>query len=159
VVAPDQRGYGDTDKPSAIEDYDIVHLTDDLLGLLDALGEERAVFFGHDWGAPVVWNLAQRAPERVAAVGGLSVPFTPRAPMKPTDIWKQVFTDIWFYMLYFQEPGVADADLGADPRTTMRRFLASISGDAEDTATVAAWSTVSPSRPAVCSPTGSPKRT
>jgi pimeloyl-ACP methyl ester carboxylesterase len=130
AVAPDQRGYGDTSRPASVDDYDIVHLTDDMLGLLDTLGEERAVFVGHDWGAPVVWNLAQRAPERVAAVAGLSVPFTPRGEVRPSDLWKQIFVDIWFYILYFQEPGVADADLGADPAKMLRRFLYTISGDA-----------------------------
>ena len=132
AVAPDQRGYGGSSRPSSIDDYDIVHLTDDLLGLLDTLGEERAVFVGHDWGAPVVWALAQRAPERVDAVVGMSVPFSPRPPTAPTTAWKQIFTDTWFYILYFQEPGVADADLAADPKRFLRRFLSTISGDAAD---------------------------
>src|SRR5438445_509769 len=78
VVAPDQRGYGGTTAPAAITEYDIEHLTGDLLGLLDAIGEERAVFVGHDWGAIVVWALSVLAPERVRAVAGLSVPFVPR---------------------------------------------------------------------------------
>ena len=130
VVAPDQRGYGDTTRPEAIEDYDIVHLTDDLLGLLDALGAEQAVFVGHDWGSPVVSHLVLRAPERVRGVVWMSVPFVPRSPAPPTQIFKQLFVDIWFYVLYFQEPGVADADLGADATTTMRRFLCAIGGDA-----------------------------
>lgn len=130
AIAPDLRGYGGSSKPEPIEQYDIVHLTDDMVGLLDTLGEQRAVFVGHDWGAPVVWTLAQRAPERVAAVVGMSVPFLPRAPGPPTEIFRHVFTDTFFYMLYFQEPGVADADLGADPATTMRRFLCAIGGEA-----------------------------
>src|SRR4249920_1581517 len=58
AIAPDQRGYGRSSRPAAIDDYDIVHLTDDLLGVLDAIGEERAVFVGHDWGSMVVWSLA-----------------------------------------------------------------------------------------------------
>jgi len=78
AVAPDQRGYGRSSRPDGIANYDIVHLTDDLLGLLDDLGRERAVFVGHDWGAVVVWALALRAPERVAGVVGMSVPFIPR---------------------------------------------------------------------------------
>lgn len=130
AVAPDQRGYGDTSRPAAIEDYDIVHLTDDLLGLLDALGADRAVFVGHDWGSPVVSHLVLRAPERVRGVVWMSVPFVSRPLVPPTQIFKQLFVDIWFYILYFQEPGVADADLAADPATTMRRFLCAISGDA-----------------------------
>lgn len=128
AVAPDQRGYGGTTRPDEIEVYDILHLTDDLLGLLDALGQERAVFVGHDWGAPVAWTLALRAPERVAGVVGMSVPYTPRAPIPPTRIWKRMFADAWFYILYFQEPGVADAELGRDTATTMRRLLCAIGG-------------------------------
>src|SRR5262245_44688079 len=126
VLAPDQRGYGKSDRPEAIEDYDILHLTGDLLGLLDDIGEERAVFVGHDWGSMVVWQLALLAPERVAGVVGMSVPFIPRAPMPPIPVMKQLFTDTFFYILYFQEPGVADADLGRNPAETMRRMLAGV---------------------------------
>jgi pimeloyl-ACP methyl ester carboxylesterase len=131
VVAPDQRGYGGTSRPAEVEAYDILHLTDDLLGLLDALGERRAVLVGHDWGAPLVWHLALRAPDRVAGVVGMSVAYTPRPPAPPTRIWRRTFADRWFYILYFQEPGVADADLGRDPAVTMRRFLAAIGGEPE----------------------------
>jgi pimeloyl-ACP methyl ester carboxylesterase len=128
VVAPDQRGYGRSSRPDDIADYDIVHLTDDLLGLLDDLGHERAAFIGHDWGAMVVWALSLRAPERVAGAAGLGVPFIPRnAKRPPTESMRYLFGDAFFYMLYFQEPGVADADLGADPATTMRRMLAGLS--------------------------------
>jgi len=129
VLAPDQRGYGRSSRPSAIDDYDIVHLTDDLLGLLDDIGEERAVFVGHDWGAMVVWTLAQLAPERVAGVVGMSVPFLPRAPMPPTQLLRQVLGDAFFYILYFQEPGKAEKELEADVRRTMRSLLFSASGD------------------------------
>jgi pimeloyl-ACP methyl ester carboxylesterase len=126
VLAPDQRGYGRSTRPDAIEDYDITRLTGDLLGLLDDIGEERGVFVGHDWGAMVVWALALRAPERVAGVVGMSVPFLPRGPMPPTQLMRQVMGDSFFYMLYFQQPGVADADLGRDPATTMTRMLAGL---------------------------------
>ncbi len=127
VIAPDQRGYGRSSRPEAIEDYDIVHLTGDLLGLLDELGEERAVFVGHDWGSMVVWQMSLLHPDRVAGVCGMSVPFIPRAPMPPVQLMRQAFGDHFFYILYFQEPGVADADLGRDPATTMRRMLAGLS--------------------------------
>ena len=126
AIAPDQRGYGRSSRPEAIEDYDIVHLTDDLLGVLDEMGEEKAVFVGHDWGSLVVWQMALLHPERVAAVVGMSVPFIPRGPMGPVTMMRQVFGDTFFYILYFQEPGVADADLGADAATTMRRMLAGL---------------------------------
>jgi len=137
VLAPDQRGYGRSSHPEAIEAYDIEHLTGDLLALLDDIGEERAVFVGHDWGAMVVWNLALLAPGRVAGVVGMSVPFVPRGPMPPTQIFRQVVGDSFFYMLYFQEPGVADADLGRDPATTMRRMLGGLATASADPDAVA----------------------
>jgi len=130
VAVPDQRGYGQADRPSAIEDYDIVQLTADLLAVLDDLGEERAVFVGHDWGAMVVWQLALLAPERVSAVVGMSVPFLPRGPVPTITLLRQIYADGFFYMVYFQEPGVADAELAADPTRTMRRLLAGSRADA-----------------------------
>lgn len=132
VVAPDQRGFGGSSRPEAIDAYDIVHLTDDVAGLIDHYGENQAVVVGHDWGAPVAWNLAQRLPERVRAVVGMSVPATPRAHAHPIGLLKAAFGDIFFYMLYFQEPGVADAELGESARTTITRFMAAIGGDSPD---------------------------
>jgi pimeloyl-ACP methyl ester carboxylesterase len=126
VIAPDQRGYGRSSRPEAVDDYDIVNLTGDLLALADDAGAERAVFAGHDWGAMVVWALSLLAPERVAGVVGMSVPFAPRGEMPPTEMMRQVLGDAFFYMLYFQTPGVADADLGRDPATTIRRMLAGL---------------------------------
>jgi pimeloyl-ACP methyl ester carboxylesterase len=126
AVAPDQRGYGRSSRPDAIDDYDILHLTGDLLGVLDDLDEERAIFVGHDWGSMVVWHLSLLAPERVAGVVGMSVPFLPRGPKPPVQMMRAVLGDSFFYILYFQEPGVADADLGRDAATTMRRMLAGV---------------------------------
>jgi pimeloyl-ACP methyl ester carboxylesterase len=126
VLAPDQRGYGQSDRPEAIADYDIRHLTDDLLGLLDDIGANRAAFVGHDWGAMVVGQMALLHPERVAGVMTMSVPLLPRGQMKPIEMMRAVFGDSFFYILYFQEPGVADADLGSDPAETMTRMLAGL---------------------------------
>ena len=123
VLAPDQRGYGQTDRPEAIEAYDIVQLTGDLVGLLDALDLDDAVFVGHDWGAPVVWNLSMLAPERVRAVAALSVPLAPRGERDPITTLEFLFQDRFFYILYFQAPGVADAELAADVETTFRRLM------------------------------------
>jgi pimeloyl-ACP methyl ester carboxylesterase len=131
VLAPDQRGYGQSDRPVPISDYDIVQLTDDLLGLLDDVGAEKAVFVGHDWGSMVVWQQALLNPGRVAGVVGMSVPFMPRGPMPPVQMMRQLFGDNFFYILYFQEPGVADADLARDPATTMRRLLCGLTSDPE----------------------------
>jgi pimeloyl-ACP methyl ester carboxylesterase len=131
AVAPDQRGYGRSSRPAAVDDYDITALTGDLLALLDDLGEERAVFVGHDWGALIVWQLALLEPDRVAGVVGMSVPFLPRPPMPPVQMMRQLLGDSFFYIVYFQEPGVADADLGRDPRETLSRMLAGVSQGAE----------------------------
>lgn len=129
AVAPDQRGYGRSSRPEAVEDYDIVHLTDDLVHVLDDLNEDKAVFVGHDWGSIVAWQMPLLHPDRVAGVVGMSVPFLPRGPMSPVELMRQLFGNMFFYILYFQEPGVADADLGADTATTMRRMLAGLRTD------------------------------
>jgi pimeloyl-ACP methyl ester carboxylesterase len=126
VLAPDQRGYGRSDRPEAIDDYDIHHLTGDLLGLLDDIGAETAVFVGHDWGSMVVGQMALLHPRRMDGVAVLSVPLIPRTAMPPVPMMRQIFGDRFFYILYFQEPGVADADLGADPAETMTRMLAGL---------------------------------
>jgi pimeloyl-ACP methyl ester carboxylesterase len=127
AIAPDQRGYGRSSRPPEVTDYDLAHLCGDMVALLDALGCERAVVVGHDWGAGVAWALAQRHPDRFAGVVGMSVPFVPRSHYPPTEAMRHLFAGRFFYILYFQEPGVADADLAADPATTMRRFLAGAS--------------------------------
>ena len=94
-----------------------------MTGLLDALGEECAFVVGHDWGAIVAWQLAVMAPDRVRAVAALSVPFTPRPPVAPTELFRALSGDRFFYILYFQEPGVADRELGADPRLSLRKLM------------------------------------
>jgi pimeloyl-ACP methyl ester carboxylesterase len=137
VLAPDQRGYGDSDRPEAIEDYDIHHLTDDLLGVLDDAGVEKAAFVGHDWGSMVVGQMALLHPDRMTGVVAMSVPLLPRGPMSPVSLMRQVFGDSFFYILYFQEPGVADADLGADAGETMTRMLAGLTMQSDAPADVA----------------------
>jgi len=118
AVAPDMRGYGESSRPEAVEAYDVVSLCGDLCGLLDALGEESAVFVGHDWGASLVWQLAVLEPERVRAVAGLSVPFVPRAPAPPLPIMRRHLGED-FYIVWFQQPGEADAELARDVRRTL----------------------------------------
>ena len=123
VIAPDQRGYGGSSRPDAIEAYDIAQLTGDLVGLLDDAGAERGALIGHDWGAVVAWSTPLLYPDRVAAVAGLSVPPVPR-PLTPVTVaLRRIFGDNFFYMLYFQQPGVADAEMDADPGRSMRRML------------------------------------
>lgn len=123
VLAPDQRGYGGSSRPDGIDAYNIVELTADIAGLLDDVGAERAVLIGHDWGSPVATNFPLFFPERVSAVAALSVPPVPRASGPPTQIWRRIVGDNFFYILYFQEAGVADAALGADVRESMRRMV------------------------------------
>ena len=129
AVAPDQRGYGRTDGPDGPGSYTMLHLTGDVIGLMDALGAERAVVAGHDWGAPVAWNTALLRPDRVSGVIGLSVPYTPRGTTPPVPALRALFGD-GFYICYFQQPGIADAELGRDPHDTFRRLLFAASGDA-----------------------------
>ena len=133
AVAPDQRGYGQTDKPEAIDQYTLLHLVGDLVGMLDALGAPSAVIAGHDWGAPVAWHAALLRPDRFRAVIGLSVPFRPRGSARPTTMMPRT-DDAIFYQLYFQEPGVAEAELERDPRESIRRLAYWGSGDAQQAA-------------------------
>src|SRR5262249_37350841 len=103
AVAPDMRGYGRTDRPEAIEQYTLLHLVGDMVGLLDALGVGEAVIAGHDWGAPVAWHSAQLRPDRFRAVIGLSVPFPAREKARPTTGMPQT-DDAGGDQLYFQDP-------------------------------------------------------
>jgi pimeloyl-ACP methyl ester carboxylesterase len=129
AVAPDMRGYGETDRPVEIEKYTLFHLVGDMVGVIDALGADQAVIVGHDWGAPVAWHAALMRPDRFRAVVGLSVPFRPRGKSLPTSVMPQT-DDAVFYQLYFQAPGVAEAELERDVRQTIRRVVYSASGDA-----------------------------
>ena len=116
VAAPDVRGYGGGDKPRAIEAYAIKDVSADINGLIAALGAEPAVVVGHDWGAPIAYGTALFHPERVRAVVGLSVPHLGRGSMPSVELFRKIFKDRFFYQLYFQEPGVAEAELEADVR-------------------------------------------
>ncbi|MGR4863751.1 alpha/beta fold hydrolase [Caulobacter sp. LARHSG274] len=122
VIAPDQRGYGLTERPEAVEAYDMEHLTGDLVGLLDHLGVDQAVFCGHDWGGIVVWQAPLLHPGRVAGVVGLNTPFIPRLPIDPVAMFRNAFGED-MYIVHFQKPGVADAELAADVDKTMRYFM------------------------------------
>jgi pimeloyl-ACP methyl ester carboxylesterase len=128
AVAPDMRGYGRTGKPQQIDQYTLFHLVGDMVGVLDALDAPQAIVVGHDWGAPVAWHCALSRPDRFHGVAGLSGPFRPRGSKRPTSIMPQTETSL-FYQLYFQEPGLAEAEFERNPRDTMRRSLYSGSGD------------------------------
>lgn len=127
AIAPDMRGYGGTDAPEAIEAYSQLQLVGDMVGLLDALQLPRAAIAGHDWGAPVAWNAALMRPDRFPAVIGLSVPYVPRGGASAPAILRHRGRHR-FYQLYFQEPGVAEAECERDLQTTFRRTLWAWSG-------------------------------
>ena len=129
AVAPDMRGYGDSDKPFEIEAYNQVEVVNDIIGLIPALGYETAVVCGHDWGAPTAWSCALNHPDKVSAVGALSVPFRPRGDSPPLASLKAIFKDRFFYQLYFQEPGKAEAELEKNPALTIRKFYHMASGE------------------------------
>lgn len=126
VVAPDMRGYGETDKPAEVDDYDIVHLAGDMVGVLDALGEETAIMVGHDWGSIVAWNSVLLHPERFTALVAMSVPYGGRAAQSPLESWRAAFGDNFYYILYHNEPGgVAEAEYDSDPRGLLSRLYLS----------------------------------
>ncbi|HEV8562773.1 MAG TPA: alpha/beta hydrolase [Actinophytocola sp.] len=122
AVAPDLRGYGQTDRPEAVGQYSQLHLVGDLFGLLDALGEEHAVVVGHDFGTQVAWNAALMRPERIHGVVALSVPYLPRGPVSALTGLGQALGP-GFYMQYLQEPGVAEAELERDVRASLTRIF------------------------------------
>jgi epoxide hydrolase A/B len=130
VAVPDQRGYGGSDAPQEIEAYDILHLTGDVIGIVDALGHSTCIVVGHDWGAPVAWNTALLHAERVRAVVGMSVPYF-RWPVGAFTR-QENFSDKFWYMVYFQKPGVAEAELEVDVRRTLRMIHFSLSGSAPE---------------------------
>jgi len=135
AVAPDMRGYGKSDRPETINQYTIFHLIGDLVGVLDALEAPTAVIVGHDWGATIAWHTARLRPDRFRAAAILSVPFRPRSPARPTSLMPQT-AEAQFYQLYFQEPGVAEAEFERDPRATLAAML--YGGSGEGTAAIRA---------------------
>ena len=124
AIAPDMRGYGRTSAPPNVEDYAHRLICDDLLALLDALSLEQAVFVGHDWGGAIVWAMAVHHPERVRAVAGINTPYRGQPPAPLLEMVKGR-PGAWDYQFYFQEPGVAEAELEADPERTMSLLLRS----------------------------------
>jgi pimeloyl-ACP methyl ester carboxylesterase len=130
VAALDVRGYGGSSVPQDVERYTLRELAGDVAAVAAALDDGPVVLVGHDWGAPIVWNTAIRYPEQVRAVAGLSVPHTPPLDLSLIDLFDQLYADRFFYMLYFQPPGVAEADFGADLRAALKRVYFALSGQA-----------------------------
>lgn len=144
AIAPDQRGYGGSSAPTDAAAYDLGQLTGDLVGLLDGLGIERAVFVGHDWGGLVAWAMPVLHPDRCLGTAGVCTPYM---AFPTTAVLSQLFPDPdRMYMLWFQQPGVAEAFLddhvqmvfeklfvgGTDPLVLMERAAAMSDGDGPD---------------------------
>ncbi|HXW84200.1 MAG TPA: alpha/beta hydrolase [Candidatus Binataceae bacterium] len=122
AIAPDLRGYGDTDSPPNIEDFTQRKIVADVIGMLDALGLNKCVIVGHDWGGFTAWYAPLLAPQRIERVIGVNTPFLPRGPMKPTELMKAMAAGNFHYILYFQQPGVAEAELERDVARSLRGF-------------------------------------
>jgi pimeloyl-ACP methyl ester carboxylesterase len=136
ACAVDVRGYGGSDKPHAIEAYDMRNVTADVAGVIDALSPGKpAVIFGHDWGAPIVWHTALLHPDKVRAVCGMSVPYYGYSPRPLIDVLHEIYTKNgkFFYITYFQNPGDAEAEFEADLDGVLRRIYFMASGDMRDT--------------------------
>ena len=129
VAALDVRGYGGSSKPSEISAYSMRNLTADVAAIIDRLGNGAAVLFGHDWGAPIVWSTALIYPEKVTAVAGLSVPYVPRGESSFIKLARSIYAGRFFYQLYFQQEGVAEAEFESDIPTALRKLYFAASGD------------------------------
>jgi len=120
AAALNVRGYGDSSNPPEVERYTLRELAGDVAAVIEALGDGPAVVVGHDWGAPIGWNTARLLPDTVRAVMGMSVPYIPVGPVSTIDLFRRLFQDRFFYQLYLQQAGVAEAELGADHARSLR---------------------------------------
>lgn len=134
AMALDMRGYGRTGAPAAVHAYSMSHIVADVVGVVAAAGAEEAVVVGHDWGAVAAWYSALMRPDVFRALAALSVPYIPPIPALPdgmtiNDVLRRAAGEREYYRLFFQEPGVAEADLEADVDHSLRAFLYTLSGD------------------------------
>lgn len=130
VAALDVRGYGGSSVPPSVERYTLRELAGDVAAVAAALDDEPVVLVGHDWGAPIAWTTAIRHPDRVRAVAGLSVPHSPPTRQSLIELFDQLYVDRFFYMLYFQEPHVAESAFETDLRSALKRVYFAFSGGA-----------------------------
>ena len=128
VLAPDMRGHGESGVPLPVEEYSVLHTVGDVMAVLDALGIDRAIIVGHDAGTTCAYHAALMRPDRIRGVVGLSVPYVPRGEMSLIAAMRQAVPES-FYMLFFQTPGMAEADLEQDPHETLRRIIFANSGN------------------------------
>ena len=130
VAALDVRGYGRSSKPKDVAAYMLRELASDVIAVIDHFGDAPAILFGHDWGAPIVWHTALLHPDRVRAVAGLSVPYRPRGPAPFIDVVRSIYRGKFFYQIYFQQEGIAEAELEADVARGLRMTYFALSGEA-----------------------------
>ena len=122
VIVPNQRGYGNSSRPTEVTAYDIQSLTGDLVALLDHYGYDDATFIGHDWGAMVVWGLALLHPDRVARVINLSLPYQERGQIPWIELLEQILGGDYYFVHFNRQPGVADAVLEANTSRFLRNL-------------------------------------
>ena len=123
VWIPEMRGYGQSSAPQEPAAYDLITLCGDIQAAMDGLGQREVAVIGHDWGAPVAWHLALLEPQRVRAVVGMAVPFGGRPKRPAIAMMRQLYEGRFHYILHFQAPGVAEAELDADPARTLRMMM------------------------------------
>lgn len=111
VIVPNQRGYGNSSRPAEVTEYDIEHLSGDLIALLDHYGYEDATFVGHDWGAAVVWWLTLLHPERVNKVINLALPYQEHTEKPWIEVMEEFLGGDYYFVHFNRQPGVADAIL------------------------------------------------
>ncbi len=128
VLAPEMRGYGQSSAPGDPAAYDLITLCGDIQGAMDALGQDHVAVVGHDWGAPVAWHLALLEPARVQALGALSVPFGGRPRRPAIEMMREAYAGRFHYILYFQQPGLAEAELDANIGRSLRLLLGGLEG-------------------------------
>jgi len=122
VIVPNQRGYGNSSRPAEVTDYDIAHLSGDLVALLDHYGYDDATFIGHDWGAAVVWGLTLLHPHRVSRVVNLSLPYLERGERPWIEVMEEVLGGDFYFVHFNRRPGVADAVFDEDPARFLRNL-------------------------------------
>lgn len=123
VLVPEMRGYGQTSAPRDPAAYDVITLCGDIQAAMDQLGQTQVCVVGHDWGAPIAWHLALLESQRVQAVAGMAVPFGGRPKQPATAIMAQLYAERFHYILHFQQPGVAEAEMDADMARTLRMMM------------------------------------
>jgi len=123
VIVPNQRGFGNSSRPTEVTDYDIAHLAGDLIALLDHYGYEDATFVGHDWGANIVWGLALLHPNRVNGVIALALPYQQRGDIPWIELMEQFFGGDHYFVHFNRQPGVADAILKENTSQFLRNLF------------------------------------